>query len=68
MRCPHGKKSKLYKRAKLEKFAPYLLKDGLVSRLSMYADREREFSTSMNMNYCYTSTATTSTSNISPFI
>lgn len=40
MRCPQGKKSKLYKRAKLEKFAHYLMKDGLVSRLSVYEDRE----------------------------
>jgi hypothetical protein len=39
-RCPQGKKTKLYKRAKLEKFAPYLLKDGLVCRLSVYADNE----------------------------
>ncbi|ELT88762.1 hypothetical protein CAPTEDRAFT_129343 [Capitella teleta] len=40
MRCPQGKKSKLYKRAKLEKFAHYLMKDGLVCRLSVYTDRE----------------------------
>ena len=40
MRCPQGKKTKLYKRAKLEKFAHYLLRDGLVSRLSVYQDRE----------------------------
>jgi len=40
MRCPKGKKTKLYKRAKLEKFANYLMKDGLVSRLSVYEDRE----------------------------
>ncbi|KAH3848102.1 hypothetical protein DPMN_090451, partial [Dreissena polymorpha] len=40
MRCPQGKKNKLYKRAKLEKFAHYLIKDGLVSRLSIYSDRE----------------------------
>ncbi|XP_025105160.1 dynein regulatory complex subunit 7-like [Pomacea canaliculata] len=39
MRCPQGKKVKLYKRAKLEKFAHYLMKDGLVSRLSVYEDR-----------------------------
>ena len=26
MRCPAGKKVKLYKKAKLEKFAPYLMK------------------------------------------
>lgn len=40
MRCPHGKKTKVYKRAKLEKFAHYLMKDGLISRLSVYEDRE----------------------------
>lgn len=40
MRCPQGKKNKLYKRAKLEKFAHYLMKDGLVSRLSLFSDRE----------------------------
>ena len=42
MRCPQGKKNKLYKRAKLEKFAHYLMKDGLVSRLSVYENRECE--------------------------
>jgi hypothetical protein len=42
MRCPKGKKTKLYKRAKLEKFAHYLVPDGIVSRLSVYDDRERE--------------------------
>ncbi|ESO96481.1 hypothetical protein LOTGIDRAFT_115813, partial [Lottia gigantea] len=40
MRCPFGKKSKLYKRAKLEKFAHYLLPDGLICKLSVYEDRE----------------------------
>ncbi|KAK7505575.1 hypothetical protein BaRGS_00003320 [Batillaria attramentaria] len=40
MRCPQGKKLKLYKRAKLEKFAHYLMKDGLVCRLSVYDNRE----------------------------
>jgi len=39
-RCPAGKKVKLYKKAKLEKFASYLMKDGLVSRLSVYGDNE----------------------------
>ena len=39
-RCPNGKKTKLYKRAKLEKFAHYLMKDGLVTRLCVYSDRE----------------------------
>lgn len=40
-RCPSGKKTKLFKRAKLERFAPYLVEDGIVSRLSVYFDRER---------------------------
>ncbi|KAK7103521.1 dynein regulatory complex subunit 7-like [Littorina saxatilis] len=40
MRCPQGKKIKLYKRAKLEKFAHYLMKDGLVCRLSVFENRE----------------------------
>merc|ERR1719483_523982 len=40
MRCPLGKKTKLYKRAKLEKFAHYLMTDGLISRLSCYEDKE----------------------------
>ncbi len=40
MRCPQGKKNKLYKRAKLEKYAHYLMKDGLVCRLSVYDDKE----------------------------
>ncbi|KAF6021549.1 CCDC135 [Bugula neritina] len=39
-RCPLGKKTKYYKRAKLERFAPYLMKDGLVARLSVYNDYE----------------------------
>ncbi|KAK3093928.1 hypothetical protein FSP39_021907 [Pinctada imbricata] len=40
MRCPQGKKTKLYKRAKLEKFAHYLMKDGLVSKLSVFENKE----------------------------
>ena len=40
LRCPSGKKTRLYQRAKLEKFAHYLMKDGLVRRLSVYDDRE----------------------------
>ncbi|CAH3167529.1 unnamed protein product [Porites lobata] len=39
-RCPYGKKTKLYKKAKLEKFAEYLIKDGLVSSLGSYNDYE----------------------------
>ncbi|KAM4722226.1 dynein regulatory complex subunit 7 isoform 2-T2 [Rhinophrynus dorsalis] len=37
-RCPHGKKELQYKKAKLEKWAPYLNKDGQVSRLTVYQD------------------------------
>ncbi|XP_002741356.1 dynein regulatory complex subunit 7-like [Saccoglossus kowalevskii] len=39
-RCPSGKKTLLYKRAKLEKFAEYLNKNGLVTKLSVYEDKE----------------------------
>ncbi|XP_033625449.1 dynein regulatory complex subunit 7-like [Asterias rubens] len=39
-RCPQGKKTLMYKRAKLEKFAHYLLRDGMVTRLSIFQDRE----------------------------
>lgn len=42
-RCPYGKKTKLYKKAKIEKLAEYLLKDGLVSSLSSYNDYECEY-------------------------
>ena len=45
-----GKKTKIYKRAKLEKFAHYLMKDGLVTRLSMYQDAESECSSGRNRN------------------
>nr|BAC04026.1 unnamed protein product [Homo sapiens] len=37
-RCPNGKKVIRYKRAKLEKWAPYLNSNGLVSRLTTYED------------------------------
>ncbi|CAH1791154.1 unnamed protein product [Owenia fusiformis] len=40
LRCPQGKKTLLYKKAKLDKYAPYLHRDGLVSRLSVYDDYE----------------------------
>lgn len=39
-RCPQGKKSVLYQRAKLEKFAHYLNKDGLITKLSIYHDKD----------------------------
>uniref|UniRef100_A0A2K5S8Y7 Dynein regulatory complex subunit 7 n=1 Tax=Cebus imitator TaxID=2715852 RepID=A0A2K5S8Y7_CEBIM len=39
-RCPNGKKVIPYKRAKLEKWAPYLNRNGLVSRLTTYEDLE----------------------------
>ncbi|XP_023697416.2 dynein regulatory complex subunit 7 isoform X1 [Paramormyrops kingsleyae] len=38
MRCPTGVKVIQYHKAKLEKVAPYLLKDGLVIRLTTYKD------------------------------
>ncbi|XP_060041464.1 dynein regulatory complex subunit 7 isoform X3 [Erinaceus europaeus] len=39
-RCPNGKKVIQYRKAKLEKWAPYLNNNGLVSRLTTYADLE----------------------------
>ena len=42
LRCPQGRKTKLYKRARLEKFAPYVMKDGLICRLSVYDDNQRQ--------------------------
>ncbi|PIK54161.1 putative coiled-coil domain-containing protein [Apostichopus japonicus] len=39
-RCPQGKKSVLYKRAKLEKCAHYLNRDGLITKLSIYHDKD----------------------------
>lgn len=38
MRYPGGMKVIQYRKAKLEKFAPYLLKDGLVTKLTIYKD------------------------------
>ncbi|XP_063801875.1 dynein regulatory complex subunit 7 isoform X2 [Pseudophryne corroboree] len=37
-RCPQGKKLVQYKKAKLEKWAPYLQPDGQTSRLTQYQD------------------------------
>ncbi|NXV33015.1 DRC7 protein, partial [Rissa tridactyla] len=37
-RCSEGRKVILYKKAKLEKWAPYLNGNGLVKRLTVYAD------------------------------
>ncbi|XP_075692909.1 dynein regulatory complex subunit 7, partial [Rhinoderma darwinii] len=39
-RCPQGRKLLQYKKAKLEKWAPYLQKDGQESRLTLYQDTE----------------------------
>ncbi|XP_064885289.1 dynein regulatory complex subunit 7 isoform X4 [Columba livia] len=39
-RCCQGTKVTLYKKAKLEKWAPYLNANGLVKRLTVYADAE----------------------------
>ncbi|KAM5207902.1 dynein regulatory complex subunit 7 isoform 2-T7 [Hipposideros larvatus] len=39
-RCPNGMKVIQYKRAKLEKWTPYLNRNGLVCRLSTYEDLE----------------------------
>ncbi|XP_022244668.1 dynein regulatory complex subunit 7-like isoform X1 [Limulus polyphemus] len=37
-RFPHGKKVMFYKHAKIEHYAPFMLKDGLIRRLSVYSD------------------------------
>ncbi|XP_051485112.1 dynein regulatory complex subunit 7 isoform X2 [Apus apus] len=39
-RCSQGRKVTLYKQAKLEKWAPYLNENGLVKRLTIYADSD----------------------------
>lgn len=39
-RCPNGKKVIQYKKAKVEKWRPYLNSNGLVCRLSTYEDLE----------------------------
>ncbi|XP_053575515.1 dynein regulatory complex subunit 7 [Bombina bombina] len=39
-RCPEGKKVKQYRKAKMEKWGPYLQKNGQVSRLTEYQDIE----------------------------
>ncbi|KAM6176196.1 dynein regulatory complex subunit 7 [Erethizon dorsatum] len=39
-RCPNGKKVLQYRRAQLEKWAPYLNSNGLVCRLTTYEDLE----------------------------
>ena len=42
-RCPKGKKTLLYHKAKVEKYAPYLNQDGLSERVTTYSDRSRTF-------------------------
>jgi hypothetical protein len=37
-RFPNGRKTVLYKKSKLEKFAPYVQEDGLVTRITTYTD------------------------------
>jgi len=37
-RFPNGSKTILYKKTKLEKFAPHMQEDGLVTRITTYAD------------------------------
>ena len=41
-RCPKGKKTVLYHRAKVEKYAPYLNADGLVEKIVVYVDTARK--------------------------
>ncbi|ESN89877.1 hypothetical protein HELRODRAFT_149332, partial [Helobdella robusta] len=40
-KCPNGRKVILYKKTKLEKFAPNLMPDGVVLRLSLFEDHSR---------------------------
>ena len=41
-RCPKGKKTVLYHKAKVEKYAPYLNADGLVEKIVVYVDSARK--------------------------
>ncbi|KAJ8272217.1 hypothetical protein COCON_G00110760 [Conger conger] len=46
-RCPGGKRVIRFRKATLEKFAPYLLHDGMVTRLTTFTDLECERPTAM---------------------
>ncbi|KAG5848751.1 hypothetical protein ANANG_G00102750 [Anguilla anguilla] len=46
-RCPGGKKVIMYRKAKLEKFAPYLLHDGMVTCLTTFTDLECKYPNAM---------------------
>lgn len=48
-RCPEGKKTILYKQAKYEIFAEYKMQDGMVSRLTEYADSARKLNFVLNI-------------------
>ncbi|KAK3909337.1 Dynein regulatory complex subunit 7 [Frankliniella fusca] len=50
-RYPGCNKTILYKKAKVEKFAPYLNKDGLVRRVTVYADYEHGEPLSLTEHY-----------------
>ncbi|KAL5464124.1 hypothetical protein EMCRGX_G033091 [Ephydatia muelleri] len=52
-RCPHGKKTILYKKAKLEKFAEYLNQDGLVTKLTIYNDSARTEKVKVNSYFTH---------------
>ena len=49
MRCPQGRKNKLYKRAKLEKFAHFLIKDGLGSPSTQTGNVRDDFTATCDM-------------------
>ncbi|KAM4017283.1 dynein regulatory complex subunit 7 [Anomaloglossus baeobatrachus] len=51
MRCPEGKKLLQYKKARLEKWAPYLQEDGRVSCLALYQDTA--CSTELEVQDCF---------------
>ena len=40
--CPQGKRTTLYHKSQLDKYAEYLNSDGLVMRLTLYSDTPRE--------------------------
>jgi hypothetical protein len=41
--CPEGKKTIFYKKCKVEKFAPYLLNDNMILKITEYHDNDSKF-------------------------
>lgn len=48
-RCPEGKKVMFYKKCKVEKYAPYLLKDNMILKITEYLDSESKFLNLINL-------------------